>query len=450
MQWGTRGIDARGWPSTVQATAAAVRVSLSALLTHPQASAAAATIPQRCMGRFSARGGRRVDLGDRLGLHAGALETSFDPVMRRLPDDPKKRRALLRAAERRRERREAHGRWASRQRAVTRLRKELGLPPLRLSRGIEAAPVAAWARQSSTIFRAPDVFSFIENPDAAAAFISTIERAATRQNKIFVDLRSLTRLTLDACTALRAMLDRVKFMASVEGSRPLDARINAMLDETGFFENLRVRGEKKPPHSGRMCSREGNAQRVDPARAKEYVRFAAERTRGPGTKHEASYSNLIECMANTRNHAAGPNARANHGEYYESWWLSVYHDAGTGISQFAFVDLGVGILKSAKLHPLRRMLLKARTFDPGKTLQMVLDGEVESRTGFAHRGRGLPRIASSCRDGEVRRLVIVSNDAYVDVDKGVQQGLTRELSGTLIYWEMHPDAAGEQHDRHVA
>ncbi len=121
----------------------------------------------------------------------------------------------------------------------------------------------------------------------------------------------------------------------------------------------------------------------------------------------------------------------------------MHHDAIRNIVSFSFVDLGVGILASARLRALVQTFKILGISTSHSILTTVLNGEVESRTQVPYRGKGLPKLAKSRDRGQVERLVILANRAYVE--RGVDdrcRDLKKAFPGTLVYWEIH----GNPHD----
>ena len=65
-------------------------------------------------------------------------------------------------------------------------------------------------------------------------------------------------------------------------------------------------------------------------------------------------------------------------------------------------------------------------------------GDVGSRTDLPGRGKGLPKIARAHADGEIKRLVVLSNRVYANFETKEFRKLNEEFSGTLLYWEIEP------------
>jgi hypothetical protein len=134
-------------------------------------------------------------------------------------------------------------------------------------------------------------------------------------------------------------------------------------------------------------------------------------------------------MSNTHNHAA------KHYEGIQTWWASVYADRDTSRVCYTFLDTGVGIFRSREIGLFRRIYIRAGFTDNVKLLKLILEGGVESRTELPYRGKGLPAIKRRSKNGQIRSLIIISNDVYANIETGDYRLLPREFPGTLLYWE---------------
>lgn len=331
--------------------------------------------------------------------------------MRRAETEPKKRRAVRNAAERRAWRALVHRR--------SRVEK-------RRRRGRE---------QEWRTIRAPARLSLRDNADEASAFIAALEECRAQKRRVYVNLDGVRELTPDACAVLASVVEMFKRRRiRVKGSVPREPRAAAMLLGSGFFDYVQVvRGAQPTATHGTMRRKTDQDAVADPHVAEKLVKFAANRTLGESIDtHQPSYRCVMECMANTRNHASPEDQKR------EPWWLAVYYDPNTKVSSFSFLDLGIGILNSVNLVFVRKVMRSLGVMSNAKILHDLLDGSIGSRTGFSYRGKGLPALAKACQRSKIRRLVIVANDVYADVERDVFRRLVRPLSGTFVYWELHP------------
>jgi hypothetical protein len=275
---------------------------------------------------------------------------------------------------------------------------------------------------------APSMFSVIDNPEETIGFLNEIENVSPKMN-IDLDI-SGTKLTSDAIAALTATIGRPKFDdRNVRGNLPQDPVGQRTLIDSGFFQHVKTRVRLPAgPSNGAIAQR--RSEKVEPATAAELIQRGTRFLFGKTAHSKASFRVMIEAMGNTHNHAAGSKNRK------ETWWGSVYVDAARGRICYTFVDTGIGIFRSLNIRGIKRFynLIKGRT--DADILRDMLEGKVESSTGIPYRGRGLPSFNTLWKRGDLKRLVIVTNDVYADVSSNKFSVLGQSFHGTLIYWEV--------------
>ena len=299
--------------------------------------------------------------------------------------------------------------------------------------GTRAQRDQTWAKRRYQNVVAPSVFSIINNPEEAMGFFVNLELYSSKYN-LTLDLSQVETITTDAIAALIATVRRLE--VPVRGTLPVNGDAQRMLVESGFFSHARSMQEL--PKTRRGSIEQQRSKMVEPTVAKELVHFGTKGVFGASQKNTAAYSTLIECMANTRNHAAGrenPN-KPKVKKTPETWWATVYADEGRKKVCFTFVDTGVGIFRSVRLGMVR----KVYDFLGGKKdtdiLQDMLHGRVPSSTRFSYRGKGLPFINRLATEGRITSLVIVANDVFANVSLGDFAMMRVPFRGTLMYWEI--------------
>lgn len=272
----------------------------------------------------------------------------------------------------------------------------------------------------------PSNFDLLESPDDTVTFLARIARLGRIRRRFFFDASDVTRVAVPALASLSSLLRADRLQAN--GNLPRDPtaastfRSSGALSETSWLEESKgdlFRCVKGTDATGSFAAR--------------CIRFAVSKFGLPAESlMPAVYRVLMECMANTANHAfttAGsrPTSRES------IWQLHVFKDEDRNVICFTFVDFGVGIVGS-----LRRRLLDRVTKmrDQGAILNAALHGEYPSRTRKRNRGLGLAGVRSCAEDGELSRLVVASNRGFVDVSRGVSRTLQDEFPGTLLYWEV--------------
>lgn len=201
-----------------------------------------------------------------------------------------------------------------------------------------------------------------------------------------------------------------------------------MLVGSGFFAHVN-KMQPLPSVSHGQISQE-QSKKVQPDLAKELIHFGT-RALGSEQKCTSAYSVLIESMSNTHNHAA-----PKHPTDPELWWATVFADAARKRVCFTFVDTGVGIFRSVRLSKVRKLYKVLGIQSDADILREMLHGKVESSTGHAYRGKGLPNIYKMSKTGRIKSLTIVANDVYCNVPANEYRMLKNSFHGTVLYWEI--------------
>lgn len=223
-----------------------------------------------------------------------------------------------------------------------------------------------------------------------------------------------------------------KFPTSpIRGNVPDDPKLASVFAHSGFYDHVRTK--EAPPRKGAGAIRRRQSQIVDGKIARDLITFATERLYGSRRKLGPVYRTLLECMSNTIDHASGTSKSR------EMWWTAIFCNAGGRKASFAFVDTGVGIFESARMSPIKRIMLALGITDNRDILKDILEGRVESRTRIPFRGKGLPSIHRALRRGLLSGLVIVTNDVYADFELDDFRILRNPFKGTFLYWEVQKD-----------
>jgi hypothetical protein len=300
-------------------------------------------------------------------------------------------------------------------------------------RGTNAQRQQAQSRRRFQTVQAPSVFSIVNNPDEAVRFFLNLELYAGRYN-IQLDLSKVQTLTTDAIAALIATIRRLDVF--VRGNLPSDPDTQRMLLESGFFDY--VSSTQQLPKVKRGSIEQQKSKMVEPVVAKELVHFGTKNILGASQKCTAAYSTLIECMANTRNHASGRSDKnmPQKRKPAETWWATVYADTGRKKICFTFVDTGVGIFRSVRLGTVRKIYSLFGVKNDSDILRDMLQGKVPSSTSLSFRGKGLPYMNRLAQQKRISSLVIVANEVYANVSLGKFEMLRVQFHGTLVYWEI--------------
>lgn len=274
----------------------------------------------------------------------------------------------------------------------------------------------------------------MENPEGVIEFVSTLASSARRGKILFVDLSRITRISPDAILLLLSTIKskKLKKCLTVRGNEPTDPKVRATFSQSGFYAYVaqKPKGHREDQSLGLLKKHEGKRVREDICA--QLVQHATKMIYGKPQKNGGIYRALIECMANTRDHASAE------GKEQEAWWASVDFDADKKIARFAFLDNGVGIFKSIKWRNFANQVNLAMLFgNQASLLKDLLDAELGSRTGLPYRGKGLPAIKTAQARGHMKNLQLLTNKAHINVTTGETKLLKSEFRGTCLTWEIH-------------
>lgn len=282
---------------------------------------------------------------------------------------------------------------------------------------------------------APRIFSLMQNPEDSLEFFDNFERACRDSPRIIIDTSRVEIVTVEALLLLLANIKRSSQRCGrIGGNEPTNAKVRKIFAQSGFYDFFakQPRAYQKQHNTGLLKRREG--KRVRESVCAELVHYTSIQLFGTKRKNGGLYRALIECMANTRDHAKIGVSDP------EAWWVTVFYDDETHIAHFAFLDTGVGIFKSARLQGFLKQL--GRFFNVvtrPDVLVDILDANLGSRTNLPYRGKGLPSIRRALDRKQIRNLKILTNDALLDATSRKGITLDHSFRGTCLTWEIHRD-----------
>jgi len=137
------------------------------------------------------------------------------------------------------------------------------------------------------------------------------------------------------------------------------------------------------------------------------------------------YKMIIECMANTRNHAY-TRFKGLH-----KWWLMASFDQRSKSVGFTFIDNGHGIPST-----VRKKLLGDIAAADHKLIASAMSGELRTSTRLSYRGKGLPSLLRSLRSGAIQDLSVLSMRGFVNCTTMQGRKTSEQFQGTMITWKM--------------
>lgn len=281
---------------------------------------------------------------------------------------------------------------------------------------------------------APKNFSLIGNTNEVLKYFKDAEKIFKRGDNVGFDISKVDVLTSDALALLVASIKDPDFThgGSYKGNTPEKPDLEKLFMESGFGDHVSHHWERKTNSSNNLLHKETH-NKVEPRIAE-----AAFRT---GLRHvkkklpfEPLYNTLIECMSNTNNHAN----LEKRGKC--KWWLYVFSDPKRKVAAYSFLDLGVGIFKSAVVQDKLKKMLKGSILYPYVNLvDDLLDGNIQSRVDDEDqriRGKGIPEIVGHAKLDDFKAFYIITNNVKVDLKTRAREELKYDLDGTFLYWEL--------------
>jgi hypothetical protein len=275
----------------------------------------------------------------------------------------------------------------------------------------------------------PTNFSLIHNPEETIHFLREFSTLAINYN-IKLDLTGVNGITTDAIAALVATIKALGSRRNVQGNLPQESGCTDILNQSGFFEHVKLKRPLAAPTQGKISRRE--SKQVEPGLARDLVHIASQALFGEPRRCQTAYRALIESMSNTHNHAAGREPKDT---VKQTWYSTVYADVPRSRACYTFLDTGVGIFKSIRLRTLKKVYRTIGVSNNADILEEILEGKVGSSTGVPYRGKGLPSIYALLKRGGIKELIIIANTVYANVGAGEFRVLEIGFPGTLLYWE---------------
>ena len=288
-------------------------------------------------------------------------------------------------------------------------------------------------KKSYTQLIAPKFFSLIENTDEVLGYFKKAENFLRRGDNVTLDISDVDHLSSDSVTFMVANIRDIDFIhhGIVKGNAPKKPELFQLFTESGFYDHVKANGTFSS-RKGELLHKEVR-KKVDSEVAKEAALIGIRHVFGNDNPFEPLYNILIECMSNTRSHAdLETQGKCN-------WWLYTHNFPNERITAYSFLDLGVGIFKSAVVNSYFIKMFKGTSFY--KNINLVDDllaGKVQSRIDIDNeiRGKGIPQIVDHSGSPHFRSFYIITNDIKIDLKTGAKKQLKNDLNGTFLYWEL--------------
>jgi hypothetical protein len=289
---------------------------------------------------------------------------------------------------------------------------------------------------------APSNFSFIENTDGLLEYFKLASKNFSERNQVDFNLEGIEQLTPDAIALLIAKVNDVNFTRglTVKGNKPKNQELNKLFEDSGFLEHV-TSAYKPPKNEDNLLIHQVTDKKVQPQVAKILSARAVKHTFKNDKKFQPLFKTIIECMANTDNHASPDRVGVC------NYWIFTYCNPKNDVTSFTFLDLGVGIFNSNPVRTYKHKILTTIESATGVGVTLasnvnivpkLFSGEIyTSRTGDKNRGQGLPSIKEASENKHIKNFKVITNNVRIELPGLTTIPLEHKFNGTLLYWELH-------------
>ncbi len=287
----------------------------------------------------------------------------------------------------------------------------------------------------------PSNFSLINNTEEVVSYFKDVGRSFANREQVEFNLEDTEQLSPDAIALLVAKVKNLNFThgLNIKGNKPKKAELEKLFHDSGFLEHVNSR-YNPPKNENNLLIHQRTHKKVHPEIAKQVGVLAVGHTFKNTSIFQPIYKIMIECMANTDNHAN------IHAEGIHDWWLFAYCDPNTNVTSFSFLDLGIGIFNSNPVNTYKQKLIttieKVTDVSLRNNLKLVpklFSGEIyTSRTKDKTRGQGLPTLKECSENPHIKNFTIITNNVKIELPSLITVELKNKFNGTFLYWELHP------------
>lgn len=261
-------------------------------------------------------------------------------------------------------------------------------------------------------------------------FINELKFLGEKGKNLNINMEEVTEIGNGAISMLLSVINELGNKAIlIKGSKPNDIVARSILEKSGFFRYIKTIISDENSNSKSTILRTGD-NKTPPTELVVEVRKAMETVWGVNARCPRLYGGIFEMFRNSCDHAFKNTEPI-------TWHLGLTHMEDENIVKFSFVDNGIGILNTIKSGIIKTVFNLFR--DNSDLLSTAFKDGIESRTGLSWRGKGLPSIYEMLTDNIITKLIVISNDVYIDFDNNILKNLPVSFSGTYYYWEINKE-----------
>lgn len=289
----------------------------------------------------------------------------------------------------------------------------------------------------------PKDFRLLRNTEACINFFKKVrsrEKAITKNNRleIKIDLSRIEHIDFASTMMLDAICEELAStdpICNVYGSSPVNDKCRQYLIDSGFLDNKYDEYGRKYPelgHSANIKIERGQAKLEDEdiMRVVEIEKRICRHVTGADGKQYVHINMIKEICGNTVDWSDAA---------HDQWIYGAKFEEGKAI--VVALDLGKGILESIS----RKFADKIKDMLDNHSHVEILEGAFNrkygSKSGKPNRNRGLPSIKFANENGDIKDLVVITNNVVLDFtnkDRSCKfvSNKSRGFKGTLYSWRI--------------
>jgi hypothetical protein len=260
-------------------------------------------------------------------------------------------------------------------------------------------------------------------------FINRLKKLGKKGKNLNLLMDNITEIGEGAICMLLSVIDELKKTEIlIKGTKPLDKSIKNHLEKSGFFKSLRTVIDSGNLNTKNTILTTGD-QFTNSEEVAYGINLAMETVWNVKARCPLLYGGVGEMQRNSCDHAFSE-------EDSIVWHFGISHFEDLNLVKFSFVDNGAGIINSYTSKDFFK-IIRLSFKDNAEFLQNAFFEGIDSKTGLNWRGTGLPTIFEMYSEKIITRLVVITNQVYLDFDKGITKEIKSNFSGTYYYWEIN-------------
>ncbi|HBL75161.1 MAG: hypothetical protein A2W90_05780 [Bacteroidetes bacterium GWF2_42_66] len=308
---------------------------------------------------------------------------------------------------------------------------DIGQKKLNYSRPRLNKPIERYQKPRQKTYRAPPNFSLLENTEGVLKFINNFKNVKSYEklfDTLYLDMSDITNVDIGAISLLlSAQFDISFYDFNFIGKLPLDQKSHEFFHNSGYLNHMRkLNGESFAVNNNHDLILKLGREHTRNESVGKAILQAVYFLTGSRDNYPPAYSLIMEMAPNAIEHAYEEN---------KHWMLGMHCDEENKIVSFTFTDNGTGIINTLN----RKYPVELRDKILGKNVEVLQDAfnkKYGSRTNEINRNKGLPRIKKISEDGKINKLLLITDNVYLDFESNIGKLINNKFAGTFYYWEI--------------